>query len=49
MVHVWKASGDQVATLSLADVGSVRALKQRLQKLCEVSRFRLLGSIRETL
>ena len=40
MVHVWKASGDQMATLALADVGSVRTLKQHLQTLCGVSRFR---------
>ena len=40
MVHIWKASGDQMATLALADVGSVRTLKQHLQTLCGVSRFR---------
>ena len=40
MLHVWKASGDELAAVPMADVSDVRALKRHLQKLCGHSRFR---------
>ena len=40
MLHVWWASGEKLAALPGGEVHEVRSLKQRLQKLCGVSRFR---------
>ena len=40
MLRVWKISGEEVTAARLRDVTNVKALKQHLQKLCGVSRFR---------
>ena len=40
MLHVWWASGEQLAALPGEEVREVRCLKRKLQKLCGASRFR---------
>ena len=40
MLHVWGASGEELAKLPKEDVADLRALKQELQKTCGLPRFR---------
>ena len=40
MLHVWKASGRELAAVRLEELSDVRALKRHLQELCGVPRFR---------
>ncbi|CAE7370189.1 mask, partial [Symbiodinium sp. KB8] len=40
MLHVWKASGRELAAVRLEELSDVRALKRYLQGLCGVPRFR---------
>ncbi|CAE7945267.1 Ank1 [Symbiodinium sp. KB8] len=40
MLHVWKVSGEELAIIPVEELGSVRSLKQQLQCLCGVPRFR---------
>ena len=40
MLHVWKASGEELAVVKLEDFREVRDLKRHLQGLCGLPRFR---------
>ena len=40
MLHVWQASGRELAAVGLDELYDVRALKIRLQRLCGIPRFR---------
>ena len=34
MLHVWRASGEELASLAIEEVGDVKTLKHRLRQLC---------------
>ncbi|CAE7232853.1 Ank3 [Symbiodinium sp. CCMP2456] len=40
MLHVWRASGEEICAVPVAELTDVRALKRRLHRLCGVPRFR---------
>ena len=40
MLHIWRASGEELAAIRVGDFSDVRALKRHLQGLCGVPRFR---------
>ena len=40
MLHVWKASGEELVALHIEGLGEVKAVKQYLEKLCGLPRFR---------
>ena len=40
MLHIWKASGEELAAVKLEDFREVRDLKRHLQGLCGLPRFR---------
>ena len=40
MLHVWQASGKEIAAIGLEELHDVRTLKTHLQSLCGVPRFR---------
>ncbi|CAE7351774.1 Ank1 [Symbiodinium natans] len=40
MLHVWKVSGDELVAIPVEELSNVRILKQRLQTLCGLARFR---------